>query len=71
MENQLTDECLSVWVCLACGKMSHDQYGDKPISSLWDVSCVIHAQQFPAKDLLIKDGRVYQILVPEQADNGY
>lgn len=44
-----------VWVCHACGKMSHDKYGDKPISRGWDVSCAIHAQEHFSKDLILDE----------------
>lgn len=27
-----------VWVCLACGKMSKDRYGEYPVHRGWDVS---------------------------------
>ncbi len=43
-----------VWVCLACGKMSEDKFGNKKISYGWDVSCVIHSR-LCYKDKLVID----------------
>jgi len=32
-----------VWVCMVCGKRSHDKFGDEPISAGWDESCVLNS----------------------------
>jgi hypothetical protein len=32
-----------VFVCMACGKRSHDKYGEQAISYGFDVACVLHA----------------------------
>lgn len=50
-----------VWVCTACGKMSHDQYGSQPISRGWDVSCMMNAQKMPRAWLVIEGDRVVRV----------
>jgi hypothetical protein len=50
-----------VWVCCACGKLSRDLYGFKPISRGWDESCVLNAQMFEEKKLVIEQGRVVKV----------
>ncbi len=53
------------WVCLACGKMSHDKYGTNPINKGWDVSCMINSQEFNKNQLVLNDeGRVKKIKDP-------
>jgi hypothetical protein len=42
MSNQVAGEG-QVFICSACGKRSHDRYGEQPISSGWDESCMMHS----------------------------
>jgi len=51
----------TVWVCQACGKMSKDLYGDKPISRGWDESCMLNSVLCYKSKLVIKDERVVEI----------
>ena len=51
----------NVYVCLACGKMSHDRYGEKPISRGWDVSCAINSVLCRRSKLVVKDDRVKKV----------
>ena len=32
-----------VFICLGCGKMSKDRWGNRAISKGWDVSCMLNA----------------------------
>ena len=50
----------SVWVCMACGKLSRDRHGERALHKTWDVSCSIHAREFKVKDVLVggRGGRV-------------
>jgi hypothetical protein len=50
-----------VYVCLACGKMSHDRNGEKPISRGWDVSCMINSVLCKRSKLVVKDDRVVSV----------
>jgi hypothetical protein len=60
MPNEIAPEG-KVWVCLACGKMSQDVWGEQRISQGWDVSCTINCGLFNKRDLEIRDGRVVRI----------
>lgn len=51
----------SVFVCLACGKMSHDRYGYKKISQGWDESCMLNSDVFAENRLVIVGGRVKEV----------
>ena len=53
---------LKVWVCLACGKRSKDQYGRQKISAGWDESCMLNSVEC-YEDLLVLNsaGRVIRI----------
>ena len=51
-----------IWVCLACGKRSNDQYGNNPINMGWDASCVLNSIEIDPDLLVIKDDRVVEIL---------
>lgn len=42
-----------VWVCLACGKRSHDKYGDNAINRGWDVSCMMNSSLFEESRLVL------------------
>lgn len=35
----------TVWVCLACGKVSKDRYGKEGTSQGWDESCFLNSAQ--------------------------
>ena len=51
-----------VWVCLACGKMSKDKYGEQALNKGWDVSCMLNSQEFDSDRLVIgDDGRVKEV----------
>jgi len=50
-----------IWVCLACGKRSHDQMGKNPIDRGWDVSCMINAYEAFEDELVIENDRVKEI----------
>lgn len=54
-----------VFVCFACGKRSHDRYGNEPIDRGWDVSCVMNSEQVAEDQLVLKEGRVVEVL-PEK-----
>ncbi|MDB4330411.1 hypothetical protein N9948_01675 [bacterium] len=51
----------NVFVCMACGKRSEDEYGDNALDRGWDVSCMMNCQEFPISKLEMKDGRVVKI----------
>jgi hypothetical protein len=51
MSNKIADEG-NVFVCLACGKTSKDQYGDEKISSGWDESCMMNSREFAISRLV-------------------
>jgi len=57
-----------VWVCLACGKMSKDKYGDQKISWGWDASCMLNSALFKESNLVIDNNQVVKILA-EEKDN--
>ena len=42
MSNEIAPEG-QIYVCAACGKRSKDKYGEKPIDSGWDVSCMMNS----------------------------
>jgi hypothetical protein len=50
-----------VWVCLACGKMSQDKYGNQKISWGWDESCMLNSALYDKSDLVIENNRVVRI----------
>ena len=60
MSNKIAPEG-SVYVCLACGKRSKDKYGDDPINSGWDVSCVLNSEVFKESQLEIVKNRVVKV----------
>lgn len=66
--NKTADEG-NVWVCLACGKMSRDHYGDQPISRGWDESCMMNSEELPKARLIMSDSgeRVIGVKPPEAA----
>ena len=35
----------TIWVCLACGKVSEDRYGNKGTTHGWDESCFMNSVQ--------------------------
>jgi hypothetical protein len=57
-----------VFVCMACGKMSRDKYGDQQISRGWDVSCMLNSALFDETELVIENNRVTKI--ERKTDNG-
>ena len=50
-----------VWVCLACGKMSKDKYGNQQISRGWDASCMLNSELFKETELVIENNRVTKL----------
>lgn len=50
-----------IFVCMACGKMSKDKYGDQQISQGWDESCMLNSALFEETELVIKNNRVVEI----------
>ena len=50
-----------IWVCMACGKTSHDLYGD-PENKWWDASCVLNSSLVDKDKLVFEDGRVSMLL---------
>ena len=50
-----------IFVCMACGKMSKDKYGDQQISQGWDASCMLNSALFEETELVIKNNRVVEI----------
>lgn len=50
-----------VFVCMMCGKLSRDRYGEKAINRGWDESCMLNAQLFDLDQLVLKGGRVVRI----------
>lgn len=60
MSNKIADEG-NVFVCLACGKMSRDLYGNDPISRGWDESCMLNSAELTKSSLIIDDGRVVEV----------
>jgi hypothetical protein len=57
-----------VWVCMACGKLSNDKYGDDPISVGWDVSCSMNAAEFRKDQLIVHENRAVEIIHDGKAD---
>ncbi len=59
----------TLWVCCACGKRSHDRYGERTISRGWDESCFLNSVLAYEDSLVIENERVTEIkdggLVPE------
>lgn len=51
-----------VYVCVACGKRSRDKYGEQKISHGWDESCMLNCSLVHENLLVVKDGRVVEIL---------
>lgn len=51
----------NVFVCLACGKMSNDRYGNEPVSPGWDESCMLNSIELPKKNLIISQNRVIRV----------
>ena len=47
---------------MACGKMSKDKYGEKPLTPGWDVSCMLNSVRCISKSLIITNERVTKIL---------
>jgi|SaaInlV_100m_DNA_2_1039680.scaffolds.fasta_scaffold74673_2 hypothetical protein len=60
MANEVAPEG-KVFVCVMCGKMSRDKYGNEKISHGWDESCMLNCGLYNEEDLEIKDGRVIKI----------
>lgn len=54
MSNEFAPEN-KVFVCVACGKISRDRYGNKAITAGWDVSCMINAQLFDEDRLVLNE----------------
>lgn len=49
----------TIFVCAACGKRSHDRYGERVIDRGWDVSCATHAVEVYADSVTLdQSGRV-------------
>lgn len=46
-----------LFVCLACGKLSRDRYGDDALagSEIWDESCMLNCQAFLESDIIPTD----------------
>lgn len=61
----------TVFVCCACGKRSHDRYGDRAIDRGWDESCVLNSVEAYEDALVLAAGRVVEIkdggIVPANA----
>lgn len=52
----------SVWVCLACGKRSNDQYGTLALTPGWDESCALNCELYREDRLVLNDqGLVVEI----------
>lgn len=64
--NELAPEG-QVFVCMACGKMSKDKYGDQQISRGWDESCMLNSALFEETELVIENNRVIEI---KETNNG-
>lgn len=41
-----------IWVCLACGKTSQDDYGTMERSPGWDESCMMNSQEIEIERLI-------------------
>lgn len=54
-----------VWVCLACGKMSQDRYGELKISPGWDESCMLNSKLCYEDKLVIDPDRKLVLSVDE------
>ena len=49
----------NVFVCVECGKLSKDKYGQESISNGWDVSCVMNAVEMDSAKIRVDEwGRV-------------
>ena len=55
MSNQIAGDG-EVFVCVACGKRSKDQYGEQKIDRGWDESCMLNAVLCHDKPSLTKSG---------------
>jgi len=53
-----------VWVCFACGKRSHDKYGDAYMNKGWDASCMLNSRMVASCDISLSDHRVSQVNGP-------
>lgn len=42
----------TLYVCMACGKVSKDKYGNEAINRGWDVSCALNC-------VLVKETHIY------------
>ena len=62
MANKIAPEGC-VYVCQACGKMSNDRYGFKPISMGWDESCMLNCILCHKDKLILSEsgGRVVKV----------
>lgn len=67
MSNEIAPDG-SLYVCLACGKMSKDRYGDMKISRGWDESCFLNCDLFEENRLVIENGLVIKVLDKEETN---
>jgi hypothetical protein len=51
----------TIWVCMACGKVSKDRYGKEGTTPGWDESCFINSVLVKEDHLVWKDDRVNDI----------
>jgi len=58
----------TIWVCLACGKVSKDRFGKEKISRGWDESCFLNSAKVEEDHLVWNDTKDRVI---EIKDGGY
>jgi hypothetical protein len=63
-----------LYVCLMCGKISKDKYGNEAINRGWDVSCMLNCALVKETHIhLDPDGYVYAIedggIIDEEEEN--
>ena len=55
-----------IYVCMACGKRSLDEYGYRALDRMWDASCMLNAMLcYDDETLILKNGRVVDAKVVE------
>ena len=50
-----------IFVCVACGKLSRDRYGNDKVSHGWDENCMMSAILCRESHLVFQDGRVIEV----------